>query len=180
MAKRALTWAEVDFEARVWAVEPGRKPRIVHRVALSQRVLEILSAQRVQHPETDLVFPSVRGLVHSEMVLTKFLRDQNAPSNEPGRIARPRTASAPPSAIGRRRMATPAISPTALSRTRSRTKWRLLTIVPTLLEQQRATMYAWSAHVEERVKAWARMIHIPTARCEPDELHPPAASAATI
>ncbi len=85
---RAVTWAEVDFDARVWTVPASRmKAKVVHRVPLSQRALEILSAQRAQHPETVLVFPSVRGLVLSDMVLTKFLRDHKAPSSEPGRIA---------------------------------------------------------------------------------------------
>ena len=85
---RAVTWGEVDFDAGVWTIPASRmKAKVVHRVPLSQRALEILSVQRAQHPETDLVFPSVRGLVLSDMVLTKFLRDHKARSSEPGRIA---------------------------------------------------------------------------------------------
>ena len=85
---RAMTWDEVDIDARVWTVPASRmKAKVVHRVPLSQRALEILLAQRAQHPETDLIFPSVRGLVLSDMVLTKFLRDHNIPSSELGRIA---------------------------------------------------------------------------------------------
>ena len=85
---RAVTWGEVNFEVRVWTVPASRmKAKVVHRVPLSKRALEILSAQRARHRETDLVFPSVRGLVLSDMVLTKFLRDHKAPSSEPGRVA---------------------------------------------------------------------------------------------
>ena len=128
---RAMTWDEVDIDARVWTVPASRmKAKVVHRVPLSQRALEILSAQRAQHPETDLVFPSVRGLVLSDMVLTKFLRDHKAQAASRG-ASPPRTASAHRSAIGHRRTATLAISPSARWRTRSRTKWRPPTTVPT-------------------------------------------------
>jgi integrase len=85
---RAMTWGEVDLKAHVWTVPAGRmKARLTHRVPLSDRAVEILKAQRERHPQSDLVFPSPRGLVLSDMALTKFLRDCKATSSEPGRTA---------------------------------------------------------------------------------------------
>lgn len=85
---RAMTWDEVDLEANVWTVPANRmKARVVHRVPLSERAVEILKAQRQKHPECELVFPSPRGLVLSDMVLTGFLRDQKAKSSAQGRVA---------------------------------------------------------------------------------------------
>lgn len=85
---RAMTWDEVDLEAEVWTVPATRmKAKALHRVPLSKRALDILEAQRVLHPEADLVFPAPRGGVLSDMVLTKFLRDHNAPSGDKGRVA---------------------------------------------------------------------------------------------
>jgi integrase len=85
---RAMTRDEVDFDAKVWTVPASRmKAEQLHRVPLSERAIEILKAQREKYPDSDIVFPSQRGLVLSDMVLTKFLRDQKARSNEPGRTA---------------------------------------------------------------------------------------------
>jgi integrase len=150
---RAMTWGEVDFDARVWTVPASRmKAKVAHRVPLSRHALEILSAQRAQHPETDLVFPSVRGLVLSDMVLTKFLRDHNAPSSEPGRVA---TAHGFRSSFRDwasengypRDLAERALAHTVKNQVEAayhRTD---------LLEQRRAMMEAWSAHVEGLVGA---------------------------
>jgi integrase len=144
---RAVTWGEVDLDAGVWTVPASRmKAKVVHRVPLSQRALEIMSAQRAQHPETDLVFPSVRGFVLSDMVLTKFLRDHKAPSSEPGRIA---TAHGFRSSFRDwasengypRDLAERALAHTVKNQVEAayhRTD---------LLEQRRAMMEAWGAHV---------------------------------
>ena len=149
---RAVTWAEVDFDAQVWTVPASRmKAKVVHRVPLSQRALEILSAQRARYPETDLVFPSVRGLVLSDMVLTKFLRDHKAPSSEPGRVA---TAHGFRSSFRDwasengypRDLAERALAHTVKNQVEAayhRTD---------LLEQRRAMMEAWGAHVEGLVE----------------------------
>ena len=128
---RAMTWAEVDLGAKVWTVPANRmKAKVTHRVPLSQRAFEILSAQRARHPEIDLVFPSVRGLVLSDMVLTKFLRDHKAQSGEPGRVA---TAHGFRSSF--RDWASENGYPRDLAErplpTQSRTKWRPPTTVPT-------------------------------------------------
>ena len=85
---RAMTWAEVDIEAKVWTVPASRmKAKAVHRVPLSERAVEILKAQRALHPDADLVFPAPRGGVLSDMVLTGFLRDQKAQSSDKDRVA---------------------------------------------------------------------------------------------
>jgi integrase len=85
---RAMTWAEVDLETRVWTVPANRmKAKVVHRVPLSRRAVEILEAQRALHPDADLVFPAPRGAVLSDMVLTGFLRNQIGRSSDKGRVA---------------------------------------------------------------------------------------------
>src|SRR2546430_1357228 len=68
---RAMAWDEVDLRAKVWTVPASRmKTKVTHRVPLPNRVVEILVAQRKQHPESELVFPSPRGLILCDMVLT--------------------------------------------------------------------------------------------------------------
>jgi integrase len=85
---REATWDEIDLETMVWTVPAARmKAKTTHRVPLSARAVEILQAQRKSLPDTTLVFPAPRGGVLSDMVLTKFLRDYNAPSSERGRVA---------------------------------------------------------------------------------------------
>lgn len=85
---RAMTWDEADLNTKVWTVPASRmKAKVAHRVPLSERACAILKAQREKHPNAELVFPSPRGLVLSDMVLTKFLRDQKAKSSEAGRSA---------------------------------------------------------------------------------------------
>ena len=49
--------------------------------------VEILQAQKDAAAHATLVFPSPRGLVTSDMILTKFLRDKKAQSSETGRTA---------------------------------------------------------------------------------------------
>ncbi|WP_303809343.1 site-specific integrase [Sandarakinorhabdus limnophila] len=85
---RFMTWDEVDPKEKVWTVPANRmKAQVVHRVPLSDRVVAILTQQRMTYPEADLVFPAPRGGVFSDMALTKFLRDRNAVSSEKGRAA---------------------------------------------------------------------------------------------
>lgn len=85
---RAMTWDEVDLGAKVWTLPANRmKAKVAQRVPLSGRVVEILTAQRALHPDAALVFPAPRGGVLSDMVLTAFLRDQKAQSDDKGRIA---------------------------------------------------------------------------------------------
>ena len=85
---RFMTWDEVDLDSAVWTVPASRmKAKVIHRVPLSSRAIEILKQQRANYPESDLVFPAPRGGVFSDMALTKFLRDQNAQSSDAGRTA---------------------------------------------------------------------------------------------
>lgn len=85
---RAMQWTEVDLDAKVWTVPAERmKAKVVHRVPLSSRAVEILRVQRSQHEESDLVFPAPRGGILSDMAVTGFLRDRAAVSSEPNRVA---------------------------------------------------------------------------------------------
>lgn len=85
---RAMRWNELDREVRIWTVPADRmKAKVTHRVPLSERVMAILDKQRELHPEAKLVFPAPRGGVLSDMALTKFLRDQKAPSGDKDRMA---------------------------------------------------------------------------------------------
>jgi len=85
---RAMTWDEVDLEAKVWTIPAIRmKAKVAHRVPLSERAVELLTEQRQKHPEAELVFPAPRGGIPTDMVLTGFLRKQKAQSGEKGRVA---------------------------------------------------------------------------------------------
>jgi integrase len=85
---RAMTWSEVDLDAAVWSVAAERmKSKTAHRVPLSDRAVEILQSQKGKAEHPTLVFPSIMGKVLSDMILTKFLRDHNVESSEPGRTA---------------------------------------------------------------------------------------------
>ena len=85
---RAMTWDEVDFETPTWTVPASRmKAGVEHRVPLSDRAVEILRAQEAKAEHPFLVFPSARGKVTTDMILTKFLRDKQVPSDVKGRFA---------------------------------------------------------------------------------------------
>ena len=85
---RAMTWGEVDFETGVWTVPAERmKAHSAHRVPLTARVIAILQSQRLRTDNSDLVFPSPRGKVLTDMALTKFLRDHKCVSDTEGRTA---------------------------------------------------------------------------------------------
>ena len=85
---RAMIWDEVDLEDAVWTVPTERmKAKNAHRVPLSARAVEMLKAKKDKAAHPTLIFPSIRGKVPSDMILTKFLRDHNIESSEPGRTA---------------------------------------------------------------------------------------------
>ncbi len=85
---RLMVWDEVDLSAAVWTVPAERmKVKDAHSVPLSNRAVEILRSQQDGADHPTLVFPSIRGKVPSDMILTKFLRDHNVKSSEPGRTA---------------------------------------------------------------------------------------------
>lgn len=145
---RAMTWREVDLKAKVWTVPASRmKAKVAHRVPLPERALDILKAQRKAHPQSELIFPSPRGVVLSDMALTKFLRDCEAHSGEAGRTA---TAHGFRSSFRdwasengyARELAERALAHTIANQTEAayhRTD---------LLEKRRAMMDAWAQHVE--------------------------------
>lgn len=84
---RGMTWGEVDFKNATWSIPPERmKAKILHRVPLSPRALQILESQKEQHEA--LVFPSIRDQVElSDMAITALLRRLKATSDTPGRVA---------------------------------------------------------------------------------------------
>ena len=85
---RAMTWDEVNLDDGVWTVPAARmKTKTAHSVPLSGRAVEILKAQKKAAAHSTLVFPSPRGKVPSDMILTKFMRDKEIASSEPGRTA---------------------------------------------------------------------------------------------
>ena len=85
---RGMTWAELDLEAKIWTVPAARmKAQVMHRVPLSDRAVKILADQSKKAAHGNLVFPSPRGKVLSDMALTKLLRDHKVKSSEPGRTA---------------------------------------------------------------------------------------------
>jgi integrase len=144
---RAMLWDEVDLEGQTWTVPASRmKAKVMHRVPLSERAVAILEAQRALHPNADIVFRAPRGGVLSDMVLTKFLRDHKAKSSDPGRVA---TAHGFRSSFRDwasengypRDLAERALAHTIANQAEAayhRTD---------LLEQRRAMMEAWAAHV---------------------------------
>lgn len=71
---RGATWAEIDMAGRVWTIPPERmKAGKEHRVPLSDEALHLLEALP-RLAGSDLVFPSPRGLVMSDMTMTAVMR----------------------------------------------------------------------------------------------------------
>ena len=71
---RELLWPEIHLEEKLWVVPPEKiKAGKEHRVPLSDSAIKILKAQ--PRPEgSDLVFPSPRGKVMSDMALLQVVR----------------------------------------------------------------------------------------------------------
>lgn len=84
-----MRWEEIDFAAGVWSIPPDRtKTKVVHRVPLSVRIVELFDLQLGSTGEQKgLVFRSRKGTPISDMTLTKFLRNRKVASDTPGRIA---------------------------------------------------------------------------------------------
>lgn len=69
------TWAEVDEDAKVWAIPAARmKAKREHRVTLSKRSLEILAAARKHKTVGGYVFPGNDAKPLSNMVFLMALR----------------------------------------------------------------------------------------------------------
>ena len=95
---RKMTWDQIDLDKCVWTIPAkNTKKRRVHEVPLSPRCLEILQFQKAWFKQmfgkeaqgSDLVFPSNRGKIFSDMTLSKFLKDHNVQSDTPPRNAVP-------------------------------------------------------------------------------------------
>ncbi len=86
---RQMRWDEIDFADAVWIVPASRmKAKVVHRVPLTPRAIEILEMQLDTSDSGEgLVFPSRSNTPISDMTLTKFLRDKKIASDTLGRIA---------------------------------------------------------------------------------------------
>ena len=85
---RAATWDEIDLSAGVWTVPAHRmKAKAPHRVPLASQAVDTLTRLRATGLHDELVFPSLRGKVLSDMTLTSTLRRVEAQSTTPGRTA---------------------------------------------------------------------------------------------
>lgn len=71
---RGATWAEIDFDKRLWIIPANRmKARVEHRVPLTESTIEILRA--LPHFEgSEFVFSAPRGGRLSDMALTAVMR----------------------------------------------------------------------------------------------------------
>ena len=75
---RLARWDEIDEESGTWTIPASRmKARRAHRVPLSGRALQVLSAARRLEDGTGLVFPSARGGPMGENALSKLCRRLN-------------------------------------------------------------------------------------------------------
>jgi len=85
---RGATWDEFDLDARVWSIPDTRmKTKEPHRVPLSEHALSLIKKLKQNQLHDNLVFPSPREKVLSDMTLTAFLRRLKAESDTPGRFA---------------------------------------------------------------------------------------------
>ncbi|MFM0614492.1 tyrosine-type recombinase/integrase [Paraburkholderia nemoris] len=85
---RGAVWGEFDLDSGIWTIPAERmKAKEAHRVALSGQALQLVKSIKEQKLHATLVFPSPRGKVLSDMVLTSFLRRVEAKSDTPGRVA---------------------------------------------------------------------------------------------
>jgi integrase len=71
------TWAEIDWEARVWVIPAGRmKAEEEHRVPLSDAAMAVLQPL-YEHRTGELIFPAPRGGQFSDMAMSAVLRRMN-------------------------------------------------------------------------------------------------------
>jgi integrase len=84
---RGAAWAEIDLEAAIWTVPPGRmKTGREHRAVLSDAAVAVLQALP-RNVGSELVFPAPRGGRLSDMTLTaamKRLHEADVAAGGPG------------------------------------------------------------------------------------------------
>jgi len=81
---RGATWAEIDFEARVWTVPASRmKGGRVHRVPLTEAAVALLEQVKPMTggEPSSLVFPGQTGKALSDMTLAAVLKRMDVPSD---------------------------------------------------------------------------------------------------
>lgn len=77
---RGATWTEIDLRAGVWEVPQERmKMGKPHRVPLSPRAQAVLREAQSLRGESGLVFPSVRGVMLSDMTMSKLVKGLGFP-----------------------------------------------------------------------------------------------------
>lgn len=144
---RGMIWDEVDLSNATWIVPAHRmKAKIVHRVPLPNRAIELLDKRRTLAKHAELVFPSPSGAVLTDMALTKFLRTHKALSDTPGRIA---TAHGFRSSF-RDWASESGVSHDLAERALAHTIRNAVEAAyhrTDLLEQRRGVMEAWASHV---------------------------------
>jgi integrase len=144
---RGATWEEFDLKSGIWTVPAKRiKAKEAHCLALFSPALTLVKRLKEQKLHEMLVFPSPRGSILSDFVLTSFLRRVEAKSDTPEHVA---------TAHGFRRglrdcasergyardLAEPALAHTLANKVEAayhRTD---------LLEQRRPLMEAWARHI---------------------------------
>ncbi len=76
---RGALWKEIDLEQAVWKLPAERmKAGRPHTVPLSPTAVAALKQAKERSPKSELVFPSPRGRVLSDMVFTQLLRRLDA------------------------------------------------------------------------------------------------------
>jgi integrase len=71
---RGANWSEIDFDAKVWTIPADRmKARKEHQVSLSNQAIKLLK-NAVRFEGNDLLFPSPRGGMLSDMSLAAVLK----------------------------------------------------------------------------------------------------------
>jgi integrase len=81
---RGAEWAEIDLERAVWTIPAERmKMRKPHRVPLSPQALAVLEEAKAIR-RADHIFPNTKGVVLSDMALTKVLRDMKVAATAHG------------------------------------------------------------------------------------------------
>lgn len=103
---RGATWEEFDLTAGIWTIPAERmKAKAAHRVALSAPALALGKRLKEQKLHETLLFPSPRGKVLSDMVLTSFLAGSKRRATRPD-VSPRRMGSVAASAIGPARTVT--------------------------------------------------------------------------
>ncbi|MBT0958918.1 tyrosine-type recombinase/integrase [Alphaproteobacteria bacterium KMM 3653] len=73
---RLADWSEIDMDKAEWTIPAQRmKAKREHRIPLSDRALEVLSAAKALGNGSGLVFPSATGKPLSDMTLSKLVKE---------------------------------------------------------------------------------------------------------